>query len=46
MRGDRYWTPSDRADFLATANLVRIFLTNSLGLHDANNYRISVMKSF
>jgi len=32
IRGDLYCVRSDRAGFFATANLVRIFLTNLLSL--------------
>jgi len=36
IRGDLYCVPSDRADFFATANLVRIFLTNLQSLNESN----------
>jgi hypothetical protein len=36
IRGDLYCVPSDRAGFFATANLVRIFLTNLLRLDGLN----------
>ena len=44
--GERYSVPADLACFLATANLVTIFLTNLLRHHGVNDQGNCIMKGY